>query len=371
MQPSVISNFADGFFIHKHTQNTLKSLLVIYSLLIGLFVTVFSACSEAGENKGGQQKRTLDVCYLVTSSTPFSKSLVLNGSLIPNEEITMRSEVNGRVVSILFEEGDRVQKGQTLVRLDDRDLRAELEKTEIMHRQAKVDVKRRESLLKDKAISEEEYDTYSNREKELSAGIKQLEARIDQYRIKAPFDGLVGLRSVSQGTMVSVGETIASLVMTSPLKVEFSVPEEYAQLVKPGDTIFFTLRNNSDTLSAHVFATDGRISPSTRSLKVRALYDNRDDKLIPGAYANVIYPLTVYADAIMIPTDAVVSSSDGQRVMHIKNGKAYPTLVKTGERTENEVHVLDGLRSGDTIALTGLLYLREGMAVELQETPAR
>ncbi len=349
----------------------MKTPPTIYKLLVVALIAATYSCSENAEQNGNKQKSTLEVRYLVTSSQPFSKSLVLNGTLIPNEEITMRSEVNGRVVDILFKEGDRVSKGQTLVRLDDRELRAELEKTEILHRQAQTDVKRRESLLEDKAISEEEFDTYVNREKELSADIRQLKARIDQYRIQAPFNAVVGLRNVSQGSMVSTGEAIASLVMTSPLKVEFSVPEQYAQLIEPNDTVLFTLRNSNDTLKADVFATDGRVSPSTRSLKVRALYNNKDTKLIPGAYAKVIYPLTVYNDAIMIPTDAVVSSSDGQRVMHIKNGKAYPTLVKTGERTEDAVHILAGLSSGDTIALTGLLYLREGMSVTLQQTPNR
>lgn len=309
--------------------------------------------------------------YQIVSSQPFSKSLTLNGTLMPNEEIIMRSEVSGRVVKIYFEEGEPVKKGAPLVRLDNRDLSAELEKTKILHQQAKIDVERRESLLSNRAISQEEYDTYFNREKELRASIRQLEARIDQYQISAPFAGVAGLRSISEGTMISAGEAIATLVMISPLKVEFSVPEQYAQQIKRNDSIHFTLRNNSDTFTARVFATDGRISSSTRSLKVRALFNNNKTQLIPGAYANVNYPMTVYEDAILIPTDAVVSSSDGQRVMHLKNGKAHPTLVETGERTSDNVHITRGLKAGDTIALTGLLYLREGMPVALQETPVR
>lgn len=329
-----------------------------------------SACSS---NSGGDEQKSnqsaLDVRYMVAKGQPFNKSLPLNGTLLPNEEITMRSEVNGRVVRILFEEGDYVKKGQLLVQLDDRDLVAELEKTKVLYNQAKIDVERRESLLKTKAISQEEFDTYFNREKELKAEINQLEARIDQYRINAPFEGIAGLRSISSGTMVSTGEAIATLTMPHPLKIEFSVPEQYAQLVKRNDTIHFSLRNSSDTLSARVFATDGRISPTTRSLRVRAIYNNKTEKLIPGAYVTVIYPLEVFDDAILIPTDAVVSSSDGQRVMKIHKGKAQPTLVETGERTSDDVQIVRGLSSGDTIALTGLLYLRKGMPVTLQENP--
>ncbi|MCH8546069.1 MAG: efflux RND transporter periplasmic adaptor subunit [Cryomorphaceae bacterium] len=337
-----------------------------------IFITllILSACRSSnsdGEQKG--QGAALEVRYMIVEGQPFSKSLTLNGTLLPNEEITMKSEVNGRVVRLLFEEGDFVKRGQLLVQLDDRDLVAELEKTKVLYNQAKIDVNRREGLLKSKAISEEEFDTFANREKELKAEINQLAARIDQYRINAPFDGVVGLRNISSGTMISTGESIASLTMPHPLKLEFSVPEQYAQLVKRNDTIHFTLRDNSDTLSATVFATDGRISPTTRSLRVRALYNNKTEKLIPGAYAKVIYPLEVYDEAILIPTDAVISSSDGQRVIKIHRGKAQPTLVETGERTSDDVQITRGLSSGDTIALTGLLYLRKDMPVTLQEKP--
>ncbi len=335
-----------------------------------IFTLIISACSSSkDDDKQISKGSALDVRYMIVEGQPFNKSLTLNGTLLPNEEITMRSEVSGRVVRILFEEGDDVKKGQLLVQLDNRDLVAELEKTKILYSQAKIDVERRESLLKTKAISQEEFDTFSNRKKELNAEINQLEARIDQYHINAPFAGIAGLRSISSGTMLSAGEAIATLTMTHPLKLEFSVPEQYAQLVKRNDTIHFTLRNSSDTLSARVFAIDGRISPTTRSLRVRAIYNNQREKLIPGAYATVIYPLEVFDDAILIPTDALVSASDGQRVMKIHRGKAQPTLVETGERTADDVQIVRGLSSGDTIALTGLLYLRKDMPVTLQEKP--
>ncbi|MCC5918665.1 MAG: efflux RND transporter periplasmic adaptor subunit [Cryomorphaceae bacterium] len=335
------------------------NVLILFALIL------LSACSSNHGN--GAESEPLTIDYLPLKERIFNSDLRLNGSLLPNEETTMRSEVNGRVWKIDFEEGNFIKKGQRLVQLDVRDLLAEKEKTEVLFNQAKTDRERRTPLLKSKAISQEEFDQFQNRELELKATLNQLEARIDQYKITAPFDGIVGLRNVSVGSMVSPGEMIGTLVMTHPLKVEFAVPEQYAQLVSVGDTIYFSLRNSEDTLSARVFATDGRISPTTRSLRVRAIYENPDHKLIPGAYVRVIYPLEVKKDAILIPTDAVVSQSDGEWVMRIINGKAQPTKVQTGERTADEVLIRRGLSANDTIALTGLLYLREGMPVTLEQ----
>jgi membrane fusion protein, multidrug efflux system len=336
------------------------------SVLLLLFFTIVS-CRQKEQNNGKTNK-PLEVRYLAIQTQPFETDLILNGNLLPNEEVSLRSEVNGRILQIRFNEGERVRKGQLLVQLDARDLEAEREKTKVLYDQAKTDLERRKGLLESKVISREEYDQFFNREKELKATLRQLDARIDQFRITAPFDGIVGLRNISTGGMVSPGEAVGSLVMNSPLKLEFSVPEQYAQLVQHNDEVKFSLRNQSDTFTAKVFATDGRISPTTRSLRVRALFTNIEADLIPGAYAKIIYPLEVHKEAVLIPTDAIISQSDGQKVMRIVAGKAVPAMVETGERTADNVLITRGLSHGDTIALTGLLYLKEGMPVTLQNS---
>jgi membrane fusion protein (multidrug efflux system) len=332
-------------------------------------IAAFSIVACSNQNNGQERPKSapLAVEYLPIKYEVFSSNYITNGEVMPFEEVNIRSEVTGRVQSIHFREGDKVQKGQRIFSLDARDLQADLKKNEVLLKQAKVDVERRKTLLENKAISQEEFDQFVNRYEEYQATEAQLLARIDAYHIRAPFDGVLGLRYVSEGSMVSVGELLSVLAMQSPLKLEFSVPERYAQIVNVGDSVLFTLRNSLDTLRAKVYARDSRIQADARALRVRAEFENKKDQIIPGGFARVIYPLEIRENAILIPTDAIVAQSDGEFVVKIVDGVAKVTKIQTIERTSTRALVITGLQEGDTIALSGLLYLRDGSPVKIKE----
>lgn len=340
----------------------------IVSIPLSIFAAIIIyGCSNQGNGQERPQSIPLSIEYLPLKSEVFTSNFITNGEVMPFEEVSIRSEVTGRIQSIHFREGEAVKKGQRIFSLDARDLQADLKKNEVLLKQAKVDVERRKTLLENKAISQEEFDQFVNRYEEYQATEAQLLARIDAYHIRAPFDGVLGLRYVSEGSMVSVGELLSVLAMQSPLKLEFSVPERYAQIVNVGDSILFTLRNSLDTLKAKVYARDSRIQADARALRVRAEFENKEDQIIPGGFARVIYPLEIRENAILIPTDAIVSQSDGEFVVKIVGGLAQVTRIQTIERTSTRALVLAGLQEGDTIALSGLLYLKNGTPVKLQE----
>lgn len=341
-----------------------RKLTLIHPLL---YLSMFISCSGSDQKNGSNNSKSISVRYLVVSEDTFNTNYTTNGNILPFEEVNVRSEITGRVQSIHFEEGQLIKKGQLIISLDARELQADLEKTNVLLRQSKIDLDRRESLLESKAISQEEFDQFSNRHEELQATRSQLIARMDAYQVRAPFNGTIGLRYVSEGAMVSVGDLFTNVAVQNPLKIEFAIPEKYAQVIRVGDKIKFNVRNLKDTLEATVYAKDSRIQSDSRALRVRAEFDNHDGRITPGGFASVVYPLQVNDKAILIPTDAIISQNDGEFVIKINGGIAQKIKISTTERTSTSALVSSGLQNNDTIALTGLLYLRDGIPVDFQE----
>ncbi|TVQ80154.1 MAG: efflux RND transporter periplasmic adaptor subunit [Flavobacteriales bacterium] len=339
--------------------------LILFTPLMAL--SMLTSCSEPDEKSGSNKSKSISVRYLVIKEDTFNTTYTTNGNILPFEEITVRSEITGRVQSIHFKEGQHIKKGQLIISLDARELEADLEKTMVLLRQSKIDLDRRKSLLESKAISQEEFDQFSNRHEELLATKSQLTARMDAYQVRAPFDGTVGLRYISEGAMVSVGDIFTNIAVQNPLKIEFAIPEKYAQVVSVGDRLRFNVRNLSDTLEALIYAKDSRIQQDSRALRVRAQFDNSDGRITPGGFASIEYQLQVHDKAILIPTDAIISQNDGEYVIRINGGISQKVKISTTERTSTSALVSSGLQKNDTIALTGLLYLRDGIPVDLQE----
>jgi membrane fusion protein (multidrug efflux system) len=179
----------------------------------------------------------------------------------------------------------------------------------------------------------------------------------------APFSGTIGLRQVSRGAYVTPGDPIARLVETDPVKIEFSVPETYASQIRKDQDLIFSLAGTDKTIDATIYAFDPMIDPGTRSLKVRAKADNKDNLLIPGSFVSLQLSLEDIGDALLVPNVAVVPDIEGQKVYLIKNGKATQRTVRTGLQKGNEIQLVQGVEPGDTVITTGLLSIREGAPV--------
>jgi len=317
----------------------------------------------AGPVGGGK----LAVEALVIQTQKLDNKLVLTGSVMPNEQLDLRSEISGKVERINFREGSAVKRGQVLVEMESDEIRAQLEKQKHNRKLNQDNEFRQRKLLEKDAISQEEYDNALNRLNTTNADIKLIEAQYEKTRLTAPFDGVVGLRYISEGAFISANTIIATVYNITPAKIEFGVPGRYSTQIRPGKKIYFSIENDSTVLQGEVYAVEPRIDPATRTLKLRAVADNSKGLLLPGQFVKVNLILATIEEAILVPTEAVVPEQSGKKVFLKKEGKVIEQRIETGIRTDRHLEVVSGLQPGDTLLTTGILQMRSGMGVQVSK----
>jgi membrane fusion protein (multidrug efflux system) len=287
------------------------------------------------------------------------------GTLKPDEMVELAFETSGKIVGINFSEGTRVKKGDLLAKINDRPLQAQLEKLTAQQKLTEEKEFRQRSLLTKDAISQESYDQIVTELQTIQADINLVLARISETELRAPFDGIIGLRYVSEGSFTNPSTKIAKLVKAKPIKLEFSVPERYADEIRIGYPVTFHVDGSNESFSAKVYAVDPQVTEVTRTILIRALYPNNNEELTAGRFASVTLLLSQIDDAIAIPSEAVIPEMEGEKVFVFRNGKAESVNVEIGLRTESHVQILDGLKFGDTLLTTGILQLRQNLPVVL------
>lgn len=305
----------------------------------------------------------LRVNAVVLQPQPFAETVESTGTLRAEEAVELQAEINGKVVSIDFIEGARVKKGMLLVKLNDSDLRATRDRAVYGKELAQLQEQRFSRLLKQGVARQEEYDTALNTLNVQNAEIALIDAQMAKTEIRAPFDGVVGLRYVSEGAFVNAATRVATLQRLEKLKIDFSVPERYASRLRLGSPVEFTVVGASQSFSGRIYAFDPRIDASTRTVLLRAVCPNDEGRLLPGAFAKVRLTLSQLNAALLVPSQAVVPGLNEKDVFIIENGVAARRPVETGTRTEALVHVLSGLHPGDVVITSGLQQMREGLAV--------
>src|SRR5690606_15159854 len=305
------------------------------------------------------------VSGMVLKPQVFKDNIMLAGTLEANEEIELRSEVSGVVESINFQEGGRVSQNQVLLKVNDIELRAQLSKALTAKKLAAENERRAKLLLEKQAISQEEYDIASADFQSATAEADLIEAQLSKASIRAPFPGTIGLRAISIGTYVTPSTVIARLVNTEKLKITFSVPEKYSSRVKVGTDLTFTTSDSKEEYQATIYAIDPQVDIVTRTLRMRAIMDNRENKLYPGAYASIQLPLESIENALMVPSEALIPIQNGKRIFVLKNGLAKEVDVEIGSRTGNSVRILSNLHPGDTVLTYGVMSLQDGSPVEV------
>ena len=346
---------------------TISITLISLTLLglIGYRITKNSAESEKNDKKG-DKKPPLSVTAIVVSSKDFSNGISLSGSIEANENVEIRSEVSGIVEKISFTEGTNVSKGQVLLKVNDIELRAQLSQALTKQKLASENERRAKLLLQKEAISQEEYDIASAEFRSLKAQTQLIQAQIAKTTIRAPFSGKIGLRNISPGTYVTPTTIITKLVSSSQVKISFSIPEKYASEIENNATITFTIPNNPQKFSAKIYAIEPEIETATRTLKIRAIADNSNGKLLPGTFATIDLSLKNIKDAIVIPTEAVVPIQNGKVVYIANNGKAKEVKIETLARTAKDVVVTSGIKSGDTLLTSGVMALKDEADIKVK-----
>jgi len=317
------------------------------------------------KGSGRNGKRALNVNAKIVKPQILKDEIQISGSLLPDEEVDLSFETSGKIIEIKFEEGSHVKKGQLLAKVNDSPLQAQLQRLTAQLKLAEDRVFRQNALLAKDAVSKEAYEQVKTELATLNADIELVKANIAQTELRAPFDGIIGLRQVSVGTYASPSTIVAKLTKISPLKVEFAVPERYANDVPIGAGLDFALEGKLEAFHAKVYARESKIDPITHTLTLRALYPNANGKILPGRYATIRLNKEEVDNALAVPSEAIVPEMGKDKIFLYKSGKAKPVELQTGIRTESEVQVLSGLQSGDTVIISGTLQLRTGLPVTL------
>lgn len=320
------------------------------------------APAKGGGKPGGRQ---LNVRAVTMKEQALSDQLFVSGSIIPDEEVSLSFETSGKITHIYFREGARVKRGELLAKINDAPLQADLRRLEAKLKLYQDRMYRQNALLEKEAVSQEAFQEAETNLASLKAEIDVVKAKIDQTELRAPFDGVLGLREVSLGTYASPTTTVVRLTKTNPLKIEFAVPERYAGMLKAGNGLKFTVEGDLEERSAKLYATDSHVDNDTRTYTVRALYDNTDGKLVPGRYVSVSLTTQEFDKTIAVPSQAVISEMGIDKVFVYRSGTAEPVEITKGLRTESYVQVLRGLSVGDTVITTGIMQLRMGQKVVL------
>lgn len=283
-------------------------------------------------------------------------SLNITGSLIPNEMVSLRPEVAGLVQEIKFKEGEFVKKGTPLIYLNDDELRAQFDRLEYTKKLFESQENRQKQLLAREAISQEEYDIALNQFNTNLADLRLIEAQLNKTVIRAPFDGVLGLREISVGGVISSADIITTIVNIDPIKIEFSIPERYANEIKVGAPIFFRSNVSAEEAKGTVYAIEPNIDVTTRTLKLRAESPNADRRFLPGMFARVRLILNVEQDAMLVPSESIIPELSGYKVFVASaDNKAESRVVTIGKRTESTVQVLSGIKPGERVLTTGIL----------------
>lgn len=294
------------------------------------------------------------------------------GTLAADESVVIAPEIAGRVVALGFKEGDRVKKGQELVKLDTAILDAELKQLQADLGLARDTFERNRSLSQRGVGTQVALDEATAKLASTEARVQLAQAKLAQSTIRAPFDGVVGLRSVSVGDFVSVGKTLVTLTNIDPIKVDFRVPEIFLSRVKVGQSISIKV----DALSGRefegrIFAIDPVVDINGRAIRLRASVPNADLALKPGLFARIVIQVDQRDNAMVVPETAVMPDGVGKMVYVVENGKAKRVPVEIGKRLPGKVEIVKGLTSGMQIVTAGQMRLRDGATVAIKEKPVQ
>jgi len=312
------------------------------------------------------------VVATVAQPQPVPASLESVGTIRAVREVQLASEVAGRVTGIHFDNGQYVRAGATLVQLFSGPERADRTAAVARSEFARQQLARARQLLETGAESREVVDQRRSEYDQARAAIGQLDARLAQKRIAAPFSGKLGVRRVNPGQYLNPGDEVVSLTDLSRLYVDFSLPQQDLSKLTVGSEV--QVRSDAwpdRAFSAKLITVEPRISEETRNVMLRAEMGNPDQALRPGMYVNAALRLPPLPDALVVPATAIQTSAQGDSVIVIRGknarseGKAEIVGVKTGQRFGNFVVVTSGLKRGDVVVTEGQLRVQPGATVKI------
>jgi membrane fusion protein, multidrug efflux system len=327
------------------------------------FVSAFFETGDASKKRRGGRPVFVETARARADTVTISIDAI--GTAQSNESIIVTTQVTGIVGKIHFREGQWVKKGASLIDLDAGELQADLAEKSALRDNARRLYERARTLAGSKSVPAARVEELYGALVATEARVRSAEAQLAEYRILAPFSGRLGLRRISRGALVRPGDEITTLDDTSRLKVDFRIPETAISHVSQNQAVRARSAAWPDReYVGRVQTVDSRVDPTTRSIEIRAIFDNKQGKLKPGMFLTATLTAAVRDNAILVPEEALVSSSDNQFVFTVKDGKAVKTIVTTGEHVNGHIEILSGLEIGTAVIIAGVQKVRPGQAVK-------
>jgi membrane fusion protein, multidrug efflux system len=301
---------------------------------------------------------------LVVQPQPIEETIIATGTIRAEESIEVQPEMSGMVQHIHFTEGSRVRAGDLLVGINDAELRASLQRAVYRRELAELKTRRITALIDKGGVPQQDYDIAASELSVLSAEVELIKAQLARTVIRAPFDGIIGLRSVSEGAYVTPATRIARLQAVDTVKLDLTLSEKYGDRVRVGQTVQFSVAGQPVSGTAEIYALEPQIDETTRTILVRARAANPGGTFRPGAFARVAWRATDFPAALMVPSVAVISASGEKTVFVAGPETAERRVVVTGLRTAGQVQILAGLKAGERVIVSGLQSLRAGAAIK-------
>nr|WP_047575950.1 efflux RND transporter periplasmic adaptor subunit [Methylobacterium sp. ZNC0032] len=290
------------------------------------------------------------------------------GTLAADESVVIAPEIAGRVVFLGFKEGERVRAGQELVKLDTAILDAELKQAMADLGLARDTNERLRSLVSRGSGTQVALDESAAKLASSEARVQLAKAKLAQSTILAPFNGVVGLRSVGVGDYVSVGKQMITLTKIDPIKIDFRVPEIYLSRLKTGQPVQMRVDAVPDrNFRGHIYAIDPVVDVNGRAIRLRANIPNADLALKPGLFARLAITVDQRENAILVPEMAVVPDAVGKMVYIVDKGKAKRVTVELGKRLPGKVEIVSGLKPDMQIITAGQMRLRDGATIAIKD----
>lgn len=320
--------------------------------------------APGGGAPGGGKPMGLPVKAVQVSMGEMLQEVTAVGSLIADESIMIRPEIDGRLVGIHFEEGQTIAKGAKLVTLDPAELQAQLAQAQAQARTELQRYERAKELLAQQFVSREAVDLAKNNLDRAEALRREAEARLSKTEIRAPFSGTVGLRSVSPGAYVKKGDDIARLENLGAIKVDFRVPEGYVSKLHAGQEIAVRLDAfPGEAFTGRIFAVEPVVDERTRTVVLRGRIRNDGMRLKPGMFVRVVLVTDKRQNAITVPEQAIWPIGQENFVYRVQDGKAIQTKIAITSRRPGSVEIGTGLSAGDIVVTEGQMKLKDGAPV--------
>jgi membrane fusion protein (multidrug efflux system) len=328
--------------------------------ILGVFLAInsFTACKEkpaVADSRSGSSSTIVDV--IVAQPQIITNHIEVNGTVVANEYVELHPEASGRLIYLNVPEGKEIGAGTVIARVNDADLRAQIAKSKVQLDLAQKTEERYRQLLDVNGINQSDYDAALNIVNGYKADIEYNQALLDKTVVKAPFKGVVGLRQVSLGAYVSPTTLIATIQQLDKIKIDFTLPEEYGNIIKKGGMVDVEVDAATQARQkAVILAIEPQVNQSTRNLKVRAILQS--GKANPGAFVKVYVNAGIDKNALLVPTNCIIPDDKNKQLVLVKNGKAAFINVQTGLRQANNVEITSGIKQGDSVVVTGVLFAR-------------